>query len=156
MLPATLQAVLDTVPAWKRFRKARPLRLVVKREPYDVKFGYDSKGTYYKEFLICGHVLHLPEDLFGEPAPKRRRCAQCAEIALGAKPNVTSTNATQRSRAGAATPDALAVGDSRTGIVHAPDGNAAGVAREHRAKRELALPHLVEGSRIEPTGKRHG
>lgn len=79
---AAVSLMTEPEPLWKQLRKARPLRLVVNREPYYTVTGYGKKCLWYRETLSCNHTFNWMADLFGEKPPKRRRCLRCAEEKL--------------------------------------------------------------------------
>lgn len=47
------------------------------RNKYPLRKVVDSKD--YKDFLECGHILPLAQDIYSNRYPVRRRCHKCAK-----------------------------------------------------------------------------
>lgn len=55
-------------------RRAYPLRKVIQRA------GWNIGGVIVSaDYLECGHVLPVTQDIIGEYYPERRRCHKCAK-----------------------------------------------------------------------------
>lgn len=102
-----IRELTDPEPYWRKLQKARPLRMVVKREEYTIKL-YPREPTtalWFRETLSCNHQVNLPADLFGSKRPGRRRCMQCARVILEEKNGKHSALLPVSVRLPRATPD---------------------------------------------------